>query len=335
MLSALRARAQFISGRPMKKSHLIAGAYGLAGAAVAAKLLSRPRDLEWEKHGGHLQEAGRSRFVELDGVRVHYEEAGAADAPAIVLIHGFCASTLVWRDVLVPLAEAGFRVVALDLVGYGFSDKPRRWAYTVEAQARIVVRLLDALGIERASLVGSSYGGAVASVCALDYAERVERLVLVCAVSNDEVKGQFLLRLAASPLMGDVLSPLVLDSSRLMKWRMRRVYADANSHLIEDGRMLPQHLPLRTAATQRAVLQTLRQWRAARIEHEAHRMEQPVLLVWGEDDRDVPLRNGERLHALLPHARLVVFRNCGHMPQEERPEEFAGLVSGFCRKRES
>ncbi|HVF57181.1 MAG TPA: alpha/beta hydrolase [Pyrinomonadaceae bacterium] len=317
----------------MKKRYLIAGAYALAGAGVAAKLLRRPRDLDWERHGGHLREAGRSRFADIDGVRLHYVEAGEAGAPVIMLIHGFCASTLVWNDVIVPLAEAGFRVVAPDLVGFGFSEKPRRWEYTIEAQARTVVRLMDELGVESAAVVGSSYGGAVAAVCALDYAERVERVVLVCAVSNDDVKRQLLLRLAAAPLMGNVLSPLVLDSPRLMKWRMGKVYGERSAHLTVDERMGPQHLPLRAARTQRAVLQTLRRWDAARIEREAHRVEHPVLLVWGDRDRDVPLHNGERLHALMPHSRLVVFRDCGHMPQEERPEEFAGLVAGFCQKR--
>lgn len=315
----------------MKKRHLLAGAYGLAGAAVAAKLLGRAGDLSWDEHAEELPHGGLSRFAEVGGVRVHYQEAGERNAPAIVLIHGFCASTLVWADVLLPIAEMGYRVVAIDLVGFGFSGKPRDWDYTVEAQAGVVVGLLDELGVARASLVGSSYGGAVAAVCALDHAERVGKLVLVCAVSNDEVKRQTLLRLASAPLMGDVLSPLVLDSPRLMRWRMRKVYSARNGHLVRKGRMTPQHRPLRAAATQRAVLQTLRRWRADRVEREAHGVGQPTLLVWGEDDRDVPLKNGERLHALLPHSRLVVFRDCGHMPQEERPEEFAGLVAGFCR----
>jgi pimeloyl-ACP methyl ester carboxylesterase len=80
------------------------------------------------------------------------------------------------------------------------------------------------------------------------------------------------------------------------------------------------------------VLRTLRRWNAARILAEAPRITQPTLLVWGEHDRDIPLRGGERLHALIPNSRLVVFENCGHLPPEERPEEFAGLVAGFCKK---
>lgn len=315
----------------MKRRYLIAGAYGLAGAGLAAKLLSRPRDVVWEEHRERLHHAEYSRFVEVEGVRVHYQEAGERDAPPVLLIHGFCSSTFVWSDVLLPIAEMGFRVVAPDLVGFGFSGKPREGEYTIEAQGRMIVGLLGALGIERASLVGSSYGGAVAATCALNNPERVERLVLVGAVTNDAAKKQFLLRLAATPLMGDLLSPLVLNSSRLMKWRMAKVYANVTEHLFEKRRMSAHHLPLRAVNTQRAVLRTLRRWSAVRIEREAHRITHPTLLVWGEGDRDIPLIYGEQLHAQMPNARLVVFRNCGHLPQEEYPHEFAGLVGGFCK----
>ncbi|MDQ3686533.1 MAG: alpha/beta hydrolase [Acidobacteriota bacterium] len=315
----------------MKKRYLIAGAYGLAGVALAAKLISRPRDVEWAEHSAKLHHADCSRFVEMDGVRVHYQEAGDSDAPPILLIHGFCASTFVWGDVLLPIARMGYRVVAPDLIGFGFSGKPRRGEYTIDSQARMIVRLMDELQIDRAALIGSSYGGAVAAIVALDFPERVRRLVLVDPVSNDDVKNRRLLRLAASPLMGDLISPLIIDSRRLMKWRMGKVYADNNAHLFDAARMAAHHLPLRSANTQRAVLTTLRRWNAGRIEREAHRITQPTLLIWGEDDRDIPLRHGERLHALMPNSRLVVFRACGHLPQEERPDEFAGLVAGFCK----
>lgn len=314
----------------MKKRYLIAGASGLAGTALAVKLLSRSRDVQWVKHVKDLKHADRSHFADVGGLRVHYQEAGAAEAPPVILIHGFCASTFVWGDVLLPIAEAGYRVIAPDLVGFGFSEKPRRGEYTIDAQARMIVGLMDYLGIEGATLVGSSYGGAVAATCALDTAGRVERLVLVGAVVNDEAKRQPLLRMAASPVMGDLLSPLLLDSHLLLRWRMKRVYAAQNRHLFNGGRMEAHHRPLRAANTHRAVLRTLRGWSADRIEREAHRIKQPTLLIWGENDRDIPLRHGERLFELIPGARLIVFRRCGHLPQEEYPREFTKLVADFC-----
>src|SRR6266566_1479830 len=160
----------------MKKRYLIAGASGLVTAAVATKLLTRPRNVDWEKNRKAIFHAECSRFVEVDGVRVHYQEAGDQNLPVMVLIHGFASSTLVWSEVLLRLAGEGFRVIAPDLLGYGYSGKPRRGEYTIASQARMIIGLLDALGIEQANVVGTSYGGAVAATCALDYPERVARL---------------------------------------------------------------------------------------------------------------------------------------------------------------
>jgi len=320
----------------MKKRYWIGGATAaVAGGALALKLLTRPVDVDWDEHRERLHHAERSRFVEIEGVRVHYQEAGEREAPAVILIHGFCASNFVWNDALVPLADAGFRVVAPDLVGFGFSGKPGGGEYTIEGQARILIGLLDALGIRRATLVGSSYGGAVAAVCALDYAERVERLVLVGAVSNDEIIRKPLLRLAATPVMGELLAPVLLDARRFVKNRLRTTYAAENGYMLDNARIAAHQRPLRAAATHRAILRTLRNWRATRIEREAARITQPTLLVWGAHDRDVPLRYGERLHELIGHSRLFVFPNCGHLPQEERPREFVSLVAEFCRTGET
>ncbi|HEX8098384.1 MAG TPA: alpha/beta fold hydrolase, partial [Pyrinomonadaceae bacterium] len=144
----------------MKKRYWLASGLALTGAALAAHRLLRPRALDWQAHADQLHHADRSHFARVDGVRIHYQEAGEAAAPALVLVHGFLASNFIWRDVLVPLAARGFRVIAPDLVGFGFSDKPADGEYTIEYQARKLVGLLDELNVRRATLVGSSYGGA-------------------------------------------------------------------------------------------------------------------------------------------------------------------------------
>jgi pimeloyl-ACP methyl ester carboxylesterase len=318
----------------MKKRYWIAGAGGLIGAGVALKLLSRPRDLSWSEHAHELHHAECSRFAEIEGMRVHYQEAGAEDAPVLVLIHGFTASNFVWSDVLLPLARNGFRVIAPDLVGFGFSEKPKRGEYTVNAQARMIIGLMDYLGIESVTLIGSSYGGAVAATCALDYAARIERLVLVDAVINDDIKRQPLMRLARAPLLGDVISPLMLGSRRIIFNRMRQGYAPQNAHLFDERRMNAHHRPLLAASTQRATLSTLRRWSARRVEDEAQYIRQPVLLVWGEYDPETPLAHGRWLLEKIPNARLLIFRDCGHMPMEEYPREFTEVVTSFCSTRE-
>src|SRR5947209_3475085 len=315
----------------MKKRYWFASAVGLVGATVALKLLRRPVDAVWDEHAHELHHAEHSRFAEIDGVRVHYQEAGAIEAPPILLIHGFTASNFVWSEVLLPIAESGFRVIAPDLIGFGFSEKPKDNDYTIDAQARMITGLMDYLGIESAIIVGSSYGGAVAATCALDYAKRVERLVLVDAVTNDHVKRQLLLRLAASPVLGDLISPLMLGSHRLVFWRMKKGYAAENAHLFDERRMKAHHRPLLAASTQRAALTTLRRWSAGRIEQEVESVKQPTLLIWGDSDPDIPLANGRRLFELIPNSRLIIFHRCGHMPMEEHPREFVEVLTGFCR----
>ncbi len=315
----------------MKKRYWLAGGFALTGAAVVAHRLVRPRALDWESQAERLHHADRSRFAEVDGVRVHYQAAGDEGAPPLVLIHGFLASNFVWRDVLVPLAERGLRVLAPDLVGFGFSAKPVDGEYTIEAQARMIVGLLDALGLERATLVGSSYGGAVATIVALDYPARVKRLVLVGAVCNDELKRHPMLRLIATRAVGDVLSPPLLDLRYFLRRRLGRLRVTGAERLRVEQKVAGRHLPLRAADTQRAMLQTLRRWRATRVEREAHLLKQPTLLVWGAHDVDTPLRDGEMLQQLIPDARLYVFPDCEHLPQEERPQEFTALVAEFCK----
>jgi 4,5:9,10-diseco-3-hydroxy-5,9,17-trioxoandrosta-1(10),2-diene-4-oate hydrolase len=165
----------------MKKRYWIAGA---ATLAIAGKLLTRPRDADWDKCREVVFHSEHSAFIDVDGIRVHYQEAGDPTAAAIVLIHGFASSTLVWSKVFLRFAASGYRVIALDLLGYGYSAKPRNGEYTIAGQAKLLTRLLDALEIPRAIFIGSSYGGAVAATCALDYPDRVEKLILVGTVNN-------------------------------------------------------------------------------------------------------------------------------------------------------
>ena len=315
----------------MKKRYLIAGA---ATLAIAGKLLLRPRDADWHKNREIIFHPDHSCFIDVGGVRVHYQEAGDPDAPALLLIHGFASSTLVWSKVFLRLASQGFRVIALDMLGFGYSAKPKNGEYTIAGQAKLLTRLLDRLGIQRATFIGSSYGGAVAATCALDYPDRVERLVMVGAVSNNRPLTFKLMKVFSSPVVGDVVSPLLIGSRRLLRRRMKRVY-DRHSWVLDERRVYARHLVLRPAGAQRAIIRTVRGWDAERISRDAHLITQPTLLVWGENDLEIPLSDGERLHAEIPGSRLIVFLNCGHIPHEEYPEAFTELVVDFCREESS
>lgn len=313
----------------MKKRYWITGiSLSALAASVAAKLLLRPRDVEWEKNRDAVFHADYSRFIEVDGTRIHYQEAGDEKAPPMILIHGFASSNLVWSKVFLEFAAAGFRVIAPDLLGYGYSAKPRQLDYTIARQAEMVVSFLKQLGIDRAILLGSSYGAAVAVTISLDHPEMVEKLILVGAVNNNKPTRYLLMRLFGSPLIGDILSPLVVGSRRLLRLRMKRVY-DRHAWALDERRVEARHLPLSTRGAHRAIIRTVRRWDAERVSREAHLITQPTLILWGDSDREVPLADGKRLHQSIPNARLIVFRECGHLPHEEYPEAFTKVVLDF------
>ncbi|MFN2515514.1 MAG: alpha/beta fold hydrolase [Pyrinomonadaceae bacterium] len=313
----------------MKKRYWLTAASALAACSLAAKLLLRPGDVDWDKNREVVFHADYSRFTEVDGARVHYQEAGRSDAPAMILIHGFAASNHVWSNVFLELADAGFRAIAPDLLGYGYSAKPRDLDYTIVRQAQMLLNLLDQLGIDRAILVGSSYGGAIAATIALDRPTLVAKLILIGAVTNNKPTRYLLMRLFGSPIIGDILSPLVVGSRRLLRLRMKRVY-DRHAWELDERRVDARHLPLRTAGAHRAIIRTVRRWDADRVSREAHLITAPTLLIWGDKDRDVPLQDGKHLHREIPNSRLVVFRECGHLPHEEYPQAFTKVVSEFC-----
>jgi pimeloyl-ACP methyl ester carboxylesterase len=215
------------------------------------------------------------------------------------------------------------------LPGYGYSEKPADAKYTIAEQAGAVIGLLDRLGISKAIIVGASYGGAVAATIALDYPERVEKLVLVGAVTNDDPKKKFLMRVSCLPVVGDISTPLFLGSRWILRKRMEDMYRRLDRPINEKMVSSRHHL-LATANTHRAMIRTARRWSATRIDREAALIRQPTLLVWGDQDDHIPLDVAFRLRDTMPNARLVVFRNCGHLPPAEKPEQFVEVLANFC-----
>jgi pimeloyl-ACP methyl ester carboxylesterase len=317
----------------MKKRNIALGLAGAIGAAVAVKMLTRAKSVRWDDVSDLIPHAENSHFVQVDGARVHYQEFGDASKPTIVLIHGYTASLYVWKTVAPMFADLGFHVVALDLLGFGYSEKPSWFDYAIGSQARVVARFMNRLGIGRATIVGSSYGGAVAATLALDYPERVEKLVLVDTVCNDNLKSHPILRLAAVPGVGEALTPFLVDSRAFQRYRMRGTLAPANHELITDERVEGILRPLTAADAHHSLLATSRAWSACRIEQDAHLINQPTLIIWGADDKVIPPDDGHRLHDSILHSRFVILKDCGHIPQEEKSDLFVELVTEFCRNR--
>jgi len=317
----------------VKIRNLALGLTGAVGAAVAVKMLTRVASVRWDDVSDAVEHSENSHFVSVDGARIHFQEFGNAGDPPLVLIHGYTASTYVWRSVAPMLADAGFHVIAPDLIGFGFSEKPRWFDYSIDSQARMVSRFMDRIGFGRAVVVGSSYGGAVAATLALDYGERVEKLVLVNAVCNDHVKNHPILRLCAVPGIGEIIAPFLADTKSFHRHRMYKTLSPANHGLISQERVDSIVRPLAAADAHHSILATSRNWHANRITYDAHLINHPTLIIWGEDDKVIPLTDGYTLHDRILHSRLVILKNCGHVPMEEKSDLFAGLVTEFTKDR--
>ncbi len=301
-----------------------------AAIAFTAFWYSRPADLDFEEFRAAVPHAAASRFAEVAGAgRVHYQERGAGDV--LVLVHGNNSSAYSWKDVFDELAKE-FRVVALDLKGFGFTAKPEG-DYRVETQAALVMGLLDQLKIERAILCGSSMGGAVALSAAINYPQRVGSLILVgSSAFNEGASGGAALAPAYVrwPYVGAGLTALALTSDSLVRDGLRKSFYDESK--VTDERIAAYYRPLRTRGGQRAA-RLVRDGRDySSIENSLDKIRQPTLLIWGAHDRLNLLEDGRRLHSKIAGSQLIVYDNCGHLPQEEMPERFVRDVSEFVSK---
>ncbi len=272
-----------------------------------------------------------SHTAVIDGLAVHYRQAGTGDVP-LLLVHGSFLSAAMWQPVLAALA-AHQRVIALDRPVAGLTARPQpdprtgRNPYTPEAQADLLVALLDHLGIERAVLVGHSAGGTTALLAAQRAPQRVAGLVLLGAmVYSGYAVSEFppwLRRVLA------VFAPLGIIKMQLMLPRvLPLLYRSFWQH--------PAHIP---AATWQQWQHDLYQpgwaralWYLLVASHALHlpavlpNVTVPVLVVSGQHDRTVPVGESVRLATALPQARLVLLPDCAHMPPAEQPVAFVAAV---------
>lgn len=302
---------------------------GVAAVGLAVKHMRRPKDVRWLDHAHLLPHARSSAFRVVHGVRVHFQEKNRKGQETIVLLHGYCSSSYTWNHCLEMLSEVGYRVIAPDLKGFGFSEKPFDNRYRVEDQSDLIVGLLDSLNIERATFVGNSYGGAVSMATAIRHPQRVERLVLLNAAHDKTafppVPEQYVYQLSR------LLSPVLMGSQRVVRAVMSKMYH--NKSVITDGHVDAYLRPLSSAACQAAALATFRQWDMRILEQGMHTIEHPTLVVWGEQDRLLPVRNGAKIHLMIQGSEFLVIPECGHAPQEERPKETVEIIVDFCSRR--
>ncbi len=259
---------------------------------------------------------------------VHVERYGHGGAP-ILLVHGFGTCSFLWRNVGPALAAASRTAFAIDLFGYGESDRPFDAQYGIAAQSDYLDRALTALRLTKATIVGNDLGGAVAMHLAFNRPERVDRLVLVNPIAFDDVPAddikqlqrntaRFAFRIArgvvgAAPLIRDLIERSVADKANAPEPLVARYLAP---YVGEDG--LNHLLTLARAVDDEDM-----------AEVDLGQIDRPTLIVWGDQDSFVGPKLGETLADTIPGSRLVRLPGTGRLVPEEAPETLAGMILEF------
>jgi pimeloyl-ACP methyl ester carboxylesterase len=270
------------------------------------------------------------KYLDLHGDRVAYREAGAGEA--LLLIHGMAGSSATWRAVL-PRLSKKFRVVAPDLLGHGESAKPRG-DYSLGAFAVCLRDLLDELDIPHATVVGQSLGGGVAMQFAYQHRAYCERLVLIGSGGLGPDLN-WLLRALSVPGAELVLpavapQPVLNVGNKLRSW-----LTSAGIHSPRAGELWSAYSSLSDRQTRQAFLHTLRSvvdYRGQTVSalNRLHlTSDLPTLLIWGDQDRIIPVAHGYAAHAALPGSRLEVLHGVGHFPHVESPAAVVDILDDF------
>ncbi len=267
-----------------------------------------------------------SQFVQVAGLRLHVRDTGPRHAHPVIMLHGFGSSLHAW-DGLAAELEGGWRVVRLDLPGFGLTGPDPAGDYSDARAHAVIAALMDSLGLRRATILGSSMGGRIAWSFAAAEPARVARLVLLAPdgfVSFGREYGRaprvplllralpytmpdFLLRRGLAPAYGD---PASLTPELFARYRDMLLAPGVRAAIVDR--------------TGQSVLQPPEPLLAGIMA--------PTLLVWGERDRMIPASHAEDYLRIMPHARAVVLPDIGHVPMEEAPGALADALRAFLRE---
>ena len=285
------------------------------------------------KEAAALSWDGESEFVELAGHEVHLVTAGSEQSDRlIVLLHGFGASSLTWKEVLEPLSSIGF-VVAYDRAAFGFTERPTTFGevnpYSSPGQLQVIDELVSKYGQgKEVVILGHSAGGALALGYALDHPEKVQKLILEApAVYGTGGAPSWLNWVFDIPQL-DHLGPLAVSSiaSSGLQILDQSYY---NKDLITDPVVANYTAPLDVIGWERAFWEFNKAPRALDLVERLDQLSVDTLIITGDTDEIVATADSVRLNGELPGSALEVIAESGHLPNEEKPLEFAEAVIRF------
>ena len=312
------------------KASLVIVALG-AAVVLALWLSLRKPDISYEALEAKYA-VPTSRYVDLpNGVRMHYREDGKADGPAIVLVHGFSASSHTWEPWVKQLG-ADYRLISLDLPGHGLTRAPADWKPSMEAYAAVLEDFARKQGLTKFVLVGQSMGGNVAWEYALARPERLDALVLVASAGWPETppgRGdeQPVLKAMAHPWGREALRDL--DASRLLRKGLEAAFQDDD--LVTEA-MVARYVELNRGPGHRDIVVDLTldfDERNFATPSRLAALKTPTLILHGQNDELVPVEHAQKFAAAIPGSRLVIYANTGHMLNEERAMQSSKDLKAF------
>jgi len=277
----------------------VAAAVAVVAIAGGMAFWLRPVELAREFLYLRMRLAGYdSRTVVAAGYRIHYDALGPEHGAPVVLVHGLGGRAEDWVNLAPYLAQAGYRVYLPDLPGFGRSEQPASFSYSIPDQAAVVEQFEDAMQLKQADLGGWSMGGWIAERMAVDHPERAKKLMLFDAAG-----------LYAKPEWNTDLfmpeNPEQLDSlDALLMPVPPKVPGFVAADLIRSSR--------KNAWVVRRALDSMLAGRDT-MDNALQELKMPVLIVWGDKDRITPLEQGMAMHKLIPQSEIEVFANCGHL----------------------
>ncbi len=293
----------------------------LAAALASCKVDGRPADMKWDKYV-----SGRRHWMSMDGYRMHYVDIG--EGKPIILVHGFADSTYCWHKNAAALVDAGLRVAAVDLPGLGQSDMPPRdFVFSINNLAGEVLEFADKMNFEKFYIMGSSMGGGIALFLSMHHGDRVKKAVVVDPVSFWQEKSALLSVLNAGGtgrLFARGASPMTIQ------YALKDVYY--NDDLVTDVLVAEYSRPLAKPGYKVLLARLIQEYpspQAMKMAGRYHDLKVPLLIIWGDRDKWVPPKFGPRLHNMAPNSKLLMVKDAGHLPNQEKPEIVNPAVVGF------
>jgi pimeloyl-ACP methyl ester carboxylesterase len=268
-------------------------------------------------------------MIEVDGLKVHYKETGPQDAPVLLLLHGFGSSLQTWDDWSVK-SDKKYRVIRLDLPGFGLTGVSPIHDYSEECDVAFLTHFSNRLGLNKFSVIGHSMGGKMAWSLAAAQPERVQALVLMAPDGFPEAKDIGTRPYEAPAIMG-IMGIMGIIKYVLPKYLVRKSIepAFADAHALNDALVDRYYDMLRAPGVRGAILERGNQTIYTDPVPRLKKITAPTLLIWGEQDQMIPKSNAQKYSGVLSNSTTVFVPNLGHLLQEEQPEKGLMAVMKF------